>query len=651
MNRKINLALLAWICCIGVMLVSMSLAAAFQSDFGDIEVTRGAYTTGDGEIITYKLYRPATATDQNPAPAVLLMHGYQNDKDTSGAYALELARHGIVALAMDSYGHGETSTGMLARGYTHHRLPNWDKAVNGPERFLLMMNFNTNDFFTNLADVPGETLGDTSMGGRDMYAYLSTLPFVDAENLGLTGHSMGTWSSWSVAATNPDCKAIVLQCGELFPRSYYDSKSIQFSNVLLIQARYDEFNCFLDYSQAIPDDLVNTELRYGEFAGQTGPIEWDTTYGSFADGTARRMELITNANHRLVTINAHTMAVTIDWFTEAFGMEPAVDAANQTALAKETLLLIGTLAALASTLPLLLMLLKTKFFAPCAQPVPGDSKALLPKKKWWNTALIAILISGVTYPFFTQLGHGLVPLPESVFRMTIGDGVITWFTLLALVAFFMLRRWYRRGDGNKAGVTLYDLGLTSAEEPNRLPWKIIGKSALLAVILTGSVYAYATLFTRVFALDFRFIWPLLKPFTWTRFGQFFLYLPFYLVFFLINGGVKLYGQMRQKQYKTAAGTQLVWWLKSCLVMIGGLLIVCLIEYIPYFAGIGPGMDLLFTSTFGGPFISFLIVIIPQFVIFFFLSTYAFRKTGRVYVGSVLVALLAAWAVTAGSSVL
>lgn len=34
-------------------------------------------------------------------------------------------------------------------------------------------------------------------------------------------------------------------------------------------------------------------------------------------------------------------------------------------------------------------------------------------------------------------------------------------------------------------------------------------------------------------------------------------------------------------------------------MVGGLLLICLIEYIPYFMGIGPGMDLLFTSTFGG----------------------------------------------------
>lgn len=650
MKRKPNLPLIAWLVCLAVMIASMSLAAAFQTDFGKIEVTSGVLES-DGGAITYKLYRPISATAENPAPAVLLMHGYQNDKDTSAAYALELARRGIVALSMDEYGHGGTSIGMLARGYTHHKLPNWDKVVNGPERYLLMMNFNTSDFYTNLQDVPGDTLGDTSMGGRTMYQYLSTLPFVDAANMGVTGHSMGTWSSWCVAASNPDIKAVVLQCGELFPQSYYDSSNIRFNNVLLIQSRYDEFTSFLDYTKSVPDDLVNTKLRYKEFALQDSPIQWDTTYGSFADGTARRMELITNANHRLVTINSRAIATAMDWFEQAFGMEAPIASTNQTALAKESLLFLGTLAALASTLPLLLLLLKTKFFACCAQRMPSRPETLLPRKKWWGAALTAVVISGLSYPFLTQLGHGLVPLPENEFRMTIGDGVITWFVFLALVAFFMLRHWYKRGAGKRMGATLYDLGLASESAPRKLPWGIIGKSALLALLLAGSLYVYVTASGYAFSLDFRFIWPLLKPFTWERFLQFLLYLPFYLIFFLINGGAKLYGQLRQKELKSPAATQIVWWLKGSLVMIGGLLLVCLVEYIPFLAGIGPGMDILFSSTFGGPFISFLIVIIPQFILFFYLSTYAFRKTGRVYVGSILLAILAAWAVTAGSSML
>lgn len=646
-----NKPLAVFILCLAVMVAAMVTAAMVQTDFGRIEILSGSLDTVDNGRIAYKLYRPLAATAQNPAPAVLLMHGYQNDKDTSAAYALELARRGVVALAIDSYGHGGTSVGLLARGFTHHKLPNWEKPISGPDRFLLMMNFNTCDFFTNLSGVPGGSLGDTSMGGRTMYAYLGSLPYVDSARLGISGHSMGTWSSWSVASSFPDHKAIVLQCGEVFPQSYYDTSAISFNNVLLLQARYDEFSCFLDYTKSVPDELVKSALRYRDFANQNAPIKWDTTYGSFADGSARRMELIKNANHRLVTINTRSIATAMDWFFDSFGLKPPIDSYNQTALVLQTLQFAAFVAALASTLPLLLMLLKTRFFVSCAQSVPGGGGSLLSNKKWWNAALVTMLIGALTYPFLTQLGHGLVPLPESIFRMTIGNGVITWFVFLTVVAILMLRHWYKKSRKNQSGISLYDLGLASENEPDRLPWGVIGKSLLLAFILVSSVYIYTEVFKRLFSLDLRFVWPLLKPFTPERFVQFFVYLPFYLAFFLVNGGVKLYGQMRQRELKSPALTQLVWWLKSSLVMVGSLLLVCLVEYIPFFAGVGPGMDLLFSSTFGGPFISFLIVLIPQFTLFFFISTYAFRKTGRVYVGSTMLALFATWAITAGSSIL
>ena len=233
--------------------------------------------------------------------------------------------------------------------------------------------------------------------------------------------------------------------------------------------------------------------------------------------------------------------------------------------------------------------------------------------------------------------------------MTVGNGVITWFFVLAVIAFFMLRHWYKRGAGKRMGANLYDLGLADEKAPVRLSWGVIGKSVLLALILVATVYVYAWVFSALYGLDFRFIWPLLRPFSGDRWWQFLVYLPFYLLFFVINGGVKLYGQMRQKELASPAKTQLVWWLRSIAVMLGGLLIIALIEYIPYFIGIGAGMDLLFTSTFGGPFISFLIVLIPQFILFFFLSTYAYRKTGYIYVGSVMLAMLGAWAITASSS--
>ena len=100
----------------------------------------------------------------------------------------------------------------------------------------------------------------------------------------------------------------------------------------------------------------------------------------------------------------------------------------------------------------------------------------------------------------------------------------------------------------------------------------------------------------------------------------------------------------------------MWDMFSCIsvgafLMVGGVLVIVLIEYIPVFAGIGPGADLLFSSTFGGPFMSILIVFVPQVLVFSLLCTYIYRRTGNVYTGAFTVASMAAWIITGGSAML
>ena len=106
----------------------------------------------------------------------------------------------------------------------------------------------------------------------------------------------------------------------------------------------------------------------------------------------------------------------------------------------------------------------------------------------------------------------------------------------------------------------------------------------------------------------------------------------------------------QSQFKGFAGFLGNWW-RSALLMVGGILLIVLIEYVPFFLGIGPGADVLFGSTFGGPFMSLLILFVPQVIVFSVLCTYFYRRTGSVYTGALLVASLAAWIVTGGSSML
>ncbi len=652
----------------------LSFAHRIQTDGGNIVVTEGvidAYRGENGEqhlgLLTYKLYTPKTATPVHKAPGVLLLHGYQNDRETNAAYAIELARRGVVVLSLDEYGHGFSEPGLKERGYVNHTVKvNYGeesveagtfKKVGSTVRYRILMNFSNLTFFNDYysKDDDGNAIWDSSCGGAAAYAVLATMDNVDSTRLGISGHSMGTWAGWSVAAafagTEYEPRATVLQCGELFRDSVYDTDRIHFNNVLLLQAKWDEFSYFRDYKRVVNDDLLTSDLRC-EFLGTTADkAAWDTTFGSFSDGSARRMELL-YTNHRLTTHNARGLAVALDWFREAFGAESMtdLDPAEQIAMTKEWLVLLAMLCTLLALVPLTELLLSIPFFTSIVQPLPPKA-GIKPKGKWWRGAVITMLIAGFTYPFMTQLGHALLPLPEGIFRMTVGNGFIGWYSLLILVMAVTSWIGWRKAKKTETFDGWYGMGLGTAETPNKIGWKLLGKSCLLVLCLLGMVYGVVALAGALYLLDLRFIWPFFKTFTWARLGQFCVYIPLFALFFLLNNS-KIMASMRTIAAYTpgAKGFFGAWW-RNALMMVGGVLIIVLIEYIPFFLGIGPGADVLFGSTFGGPFMSLLILFVPQVLVFSVLCTYFYRRTGSVYPGALLVASLAAWIVTGGSAML
>lgn len=640
----------------------LTIAHGIQTDHGNIAVSRGAFETDVGTL-TYKLYVPASATEETPAPGVLLLHGYQNDHETCAAYAIELARRGAVVLSLDEYGHGYSEAGLLNRGYVNQRVKvifgedseadGTFVEIGGTSRYKLLMNFSNLSFFDDryTVDSDGNTITDSSCGGIAAWAVLADMPFVDSGRMGLSGHSMGTWSSWTVAAaysgTDIAPKATVLQCGELFRDSAYDSESIHFNNVLLLQALYDEFSYFRDYKPFVNDEVLHSEVR-AEFLGcSVEAAAWDTTFGSFEDGTARRMELL-ETNHRLTTHDSAGLATALDWFGTALSLK-ALPADDQVAMTKEWLVFAAMLFAIGAMQPFMEYLLILPLFAPAALPLPAK-EGILPKKRWWKNALITLFLAGGSYPFMTQLGHALLPLPESIFRMTIGNGFLGWYLLLIVIMLFTNRLGARKAKKNGT-FSYYHMGLSSPEKEDKIDWQLCGRSALLTLFMVGLLYGVSLMAQNLFLLDLRFIWPFFKPFTLQRFGQFLVYFPFFALFFLLNNS-KIFASMRTEAAYTpgAKGFLSCWW-RNALLMIGGVMVIVLIEYIPFFAGIGPGADLLFGSTFGGPFMSILIVFVPQVLVFSLLGTYIYRRTGNVYTGAFTIASMACWIITGGSSML
>ncbi len=664
MKRRQLTALIVLVLLIVAVFSCMAAADRIQRGGGQITVTEGYLETETGDLF-YKLYTPNTATAENPAPGVLLLHGYQNDHETCAAYAIELARRGAVVLAIDEYGHGATEPGMLNRGYVNHKVTvNFGEdsqedgtfvEIGGANRYKLMMNFSNLSFFDDryTTDADGNRITDSSMGGIAAYAVLASYPNVDASRLAVSGHSMGTWASWTVSAayagTEIMPKATVLQCGELFHDSVYDSEQISFNNVLLLQAKYEEFSYFRDYQLTVTEDLLKSELRT-QFLGCTAEeAAWDTTYGSFAEGTARRIELL-ETNHRLTTHNADGLATALTWFDAAIDLPVDLDPADQVAMGKEVLVMIAMLCTVGATLPLMELLLTIPFFAAIVQPLPSKN-SIKDKKTWWRGAIITILIAAITYPFMTQLGHGLLPLPENIFRMTVGNGFVSWYGLLILImlgtTFFAARKSKKKGKV----LSRHEMGLSTAAKTGKIGWGLMGRSAVLVACMLALVYVLVAVSQAIFQLDFRFIWPFFKTFSGARLGQFFVYIPFFACFYILNNS-KIFAGLRTKAtYKPGIKGFLSCWLPYLLVMLGGTVLVALLEYIPFFMGIGPGADVLFGSTFGGPFMSLLILFGPQVLGFSLICTYCYRRTGNVYPGALTVAALACWIVTGGSAML
>ena len=398
-----------------VIFACLGVAHSIQTDGGNIRVSKGVLVTDLGDL-TFKLYEPKAASAANPAPGVLLLHGYQNDSETCAAYAIELARRGAVVLALDEYGHGYSEAGLINRGYVNQRVKvNFGQdseadgtfvEIGGTNRYKLMMNFSNLSFFDEHYNVDdaGNSITDSSCGGIMAYGVLAAMPNVDPARLAVSGHSMGTWSSWSVAAAYAGAvdrdgvdiapKATVLQCGELFRKSAYDSENIYFNNVLLLQAKYDEFSYFRDYEKFVDDEVLHSDLR-AEFLGvNNADAAWDTTFGSFSDGSARRMELL-ETNHRLTTHDKNGLAVALEWFDQAIDLNDDLAYTDHTAITKEWLVFIAMLCAVAAVLPAMELLLKVPFFASVAQPLPAR-ETMMDKKRWWKNAAITMALAGGT---------------------------------------------------------------------------------------------------------------------------------------------------------------------------------------------------------------------------------------------------------------
>ena len=595
-TRRRSKAILVLIVCLAILVGAVLIAWLVQRDWGQVEVTNVSYDNYNGIPIRAKLLRPVEATAENPMPGAVYIHGYQNNRETSDPYCIEMARRGFVMLCIDAIGRGNSGE------------PN---------------DMDDPDF-------------DETYGGRTSFEYLKSLPFVDPNRVGLMGHSLGAEMAYAVALEDTTAQALVIS-GFAYQE---DASPTNPKNMLMMIGKYDEYRERMTGVKDIEGEWMGSPQTRTAFPVEDPQL--GVTYGDFAQGTARRV-FVPRAIHIQVSHSSAPVAEALEWMREALNPpeEQWRDAHSQVWHLKEWATLIAMLAALASILPLGLMLLRTRFFRPLQGPISGAYACT--GKTCLKFAVINGLLMWLYLPLiFVLFGLHVYVVPiDKVFPMMMVNGVVWWFLIVNLIGFFLFRRWYKKQE-SESGLTLADLGISYRADRFALDWGQIGRTLLLAAILFGFVYLVERLLEAIFIVDYRFIFPFASDLTPFRALMFFLYFPFLLLGFLFMS-LFLHGQFRQARKETWFKTFVSWSASNVLAMIMPLILFLMIQYVPLLTVgiipfVGPGGMLASFTMNLFHIIGVLIMVIP-------ISTWFYQLTGKIYLGAVLNAAIVAWMFT------
>ena len=475
-----------WLCIsIALMLLASIVVSAIQTNGGHVTMKELNIETDLGYSMSAYLFIPETATAETPAPAVVVSHGYLNNKEMTDANYVELARRGFVVLAIDQPCHGDSE--IMAQ-----RIPN------GVDQGVLAV---------------------------------SRMPFVDVDRIGVTGHSMGGGSCNTAVAVdnereNPLISAVLIHCNDPTVKNSDGNYVNAYGNrnVGVIAVQYDEFfHKWVDESgiarQApyyMGSPTAQAFLHFG--VDPTGLDKRDayTYYSETVDGeecfhVIYRPDVIHPWSH----FSAKSETCVIDFFTKALNAPNPIDSSNQVWQWKEAFNFVG-LVALAificafGTLMLFTPTLESLRAKEVVQPAKlADNKA----KFWfWGSLAAGVLFSCLIYINAVAFGNTKAVSQTEAMGLGVWSTLCGLFTILSMVVFYQCY-------GKKHGMNLAELGV-------KMPLKKLGLSILLGVII--AVMAYVCVFTAdyFFYADFR-IWTLaIKAFE----APILKYLPYGLLF-------------------------------------------------------------------------------------------------------------------------
>jgi pimeloyl-ACP methyl ester carboxylesterase len=372
-----------------LMVMSSIVSSAVQTSGYTVDVKDMNWETSSGQSMSALLYKPNGVSIDDQAPAIVVSHGWWNNKEMQDANYVELARRGYVVVSIDMYGHGDS------------------------------------DYLSAT---------DLELGGTGMYdavKLVADLPYVDPDKIGVSGHSNGARAAnFSVVLDNEADEQLIDAVFLVDNDPVYVDADGAYTNVYgdrdtgLVADQYDEF-FFRSYDAdgvavTAPRDYIGTPnaqsfLNHGVDPAEEGEErKADTLY----DDDSLRVVYTPAQTHPWGPISKQTVSDQLEFWQESFGAPQAMDSGSQIWQVKEAATALGLIGFMIFLLAFARALLTTRAFAGLrADPVPVAANTRTGLGWFWGGMIVSAVVSGVSYialsqaPWINSIAFNAAPTP------------------------------------------------------------------------------------------------------------------------------------------------------------------------------------------------------------------------------------------------
>ena len=584
--------------CLAVVLISSALSSQIQSAWGKVHVTSIRLPTQNGQWVAADLFRPLTATGKNPAPAVVVVPGFQRSKETQANISLELARRGIVVIAIDPYAQGFSSASLSTRSATEE----------GYGMFAVV------DYLT-----------DTD-----------NLNYIDKSRIGLTGHSAGGNAAIQAAShfgleglqkSRPSKVQAAYISGYILSLKKKVLQDVQ-SNLGISYGLYDE-GAFRNENKNADLRTAPEAIRFVQSGQRDGDtpvteVELDHEYG---EASLRNLRVVHNEPVLHPFQPYSTIATThqLEFFNKVFGLQDALSGKDQIWFWKELTSLCAFIASMVALVPLTRILLtEIPFFHPLLHTVPEAQPRPRGKARWifWVLFLTGALFACFSYIPLTELSQKLFVEATGrqqtwFFPQRMNNGVMLWALANGFVGFSLFFLGLKL-QGKPIGREALGLDIQRGE---------IFRALLLALVVFFSFFGLLFVIYTLFHVDYRFLFLGVRLFQPPLLLLMLVYAPFFFVFFVSNS-------VRANLSLRFSNTPQ--WRSLLLAGIGnslGLLLILLVQYATF------AMTGTVRWTEGWLYVNLLFAIVPTMFILPYFHRYFYLMTGRTLVGPLITCMI------------